>query len=390
VNASAPIRTPLAQRLAELARGPLAFLVWTGAAAFAGTMLLRKQHEVEVLGLAQGGVHVLSSPCEERLTSLSVTPYQEVRAGDELARFDAADLDARLATALARVEILRAELDAAQLAAEAERQTDGRARADDEFVERRRLAQAEEELALEELDLGVRLATDRIEAERLALGRGRAERLSVEGIGAADVFDEARLAHEAVLERLRQNEGFLAGVRAARAEASTRRAEFERRAGSMPLPPELALGAFPARIRAEELLLAELEVERTRRVLRAPASGRVQAVHASVGQALVFGQPLLTLASEPAEEILAYVPESSGLDLRAGGSALVVLTRAPWTESECVVVAVGPALELLPERLWSTPGAPEYGLPLLARGALSPTLRPGERVRVRFRSAGVP
>lgn len=385
-----PIRTPLKQRFADFVRGPLAFLVWISAALFAGLMLLRRELEVEVVGLVQGGGHVVTAPCDQRLARLAVTLFQEVRTGDELASFDIADLEARLNTTLARVEVLRAEFTDARKASESDWAADQLARADDDWVERRRLAQADEELALEELELGVKLATDRIEASRLALGRARTERLAAEGVGAAEAFDEARLSHEAVLERIRQNEAYLAGVRAARTEARARRAEFELHATRGEILRDLPLEAFPARIRAEELVLAELEVERDRRVLRAPSPGRVQAIHASAGQVCVTGEPLLTLVTEAPLDVLAYLPEEHGRTLDTAELARVRLPRAPWTESDCWIVAVGPALELLPERLWSNPSMPEYGLPFLARGPLSPELRAGERVLVKLRARGAP
>jgi hypothetical protein len=52
--------------------------------------------------------------------------------------------------------------------------------------------------------------------------------------------------------------------------------------------------------------------------------------------------------------------------------------------TECLVVKRGPGVELLPQRQRRDVNRPEYGLPLVARGAQVRELLPGERVAVRL------
>ena len=53
--------------------------------------------------------------------------------------------------------------------------------------------------------------------------------------------------------------------------------------------------------------------------------------------------------------------------------------------AESVVVRVGTALELMPDRLWRQPGLPGYGRAVIIAGVPDLRLAPGERVDVRFK-----
>lgn len=339
-------------------------------------MLVRRSARVEFVGLARALEYEVSSPLPARLGELTVELLEPVEPGQQVAWLDSAGLDARLETVKAGVQALRAELESAR-----QQLTSAASAAHEErLAERRRFADDEQGFELEQLELGVALAVDRIEEQRLSLRLTRVQALLAHGVAAPEELDDVRLAHAGVVERVRQNELLLDGVSAALLGARRRTAEFATLASAQ--PPELQV--FIERIRVEELHLREIEVERQALILRAPARGVVQRVCAAPGQALTPGEAVVVVVATFTREVIAYLPEDSDLGIREGERALVSLVRPPWTVSECLVVRVGHALELLPERLWKDATRPEYGLPVVARGALAPILLPGERVGLRF------
>jgi len=378
VSPPRPIRTPLAQRLQDLARGPLALALWMGAAGLCAWLLARRGARQEVLGLARSETYELSSPTGGRVDQVLVELLEQVGPGQEIARLDDALLVARIGTFAASVARLRAELEAEL----ARLENDSRRDEDERLSELRRFEGDEESLRLQALGIGVELESDRVEEQRLDLQLARLQALTDQGVTAREELDDLRLQHERVSVRIERNEELLAGTRDTLELARQRRNDYAARERR---PPESdpALLALGERIRVEELRLHEVEIEREALVLRAPVHAQVQQLLASPGRALTPGETAAVLVSPLSPEVLAYLPEGEG-PVRVGQRARVASLQRPGTSVEYVVVRVGQALELLPQRLWRDGARPEYGLPVLARGPQLTELLPGERVSVRF------
>ena len=106
----------------------------------------------------------------------------------------------------------------------------------------------------------------------------------------------------------------------------------------------------------------------------------VQSVLINVRKSVLAGEPVIILAKSKSSKILGWVPESlpgetfNELDFQID---LVAMERIPIQ-----YVEAGPAFEELPQVLWSAPGVPEYGQPVLFRAPVEAPLIPGQKVEI--------
>ena len=87
---------PLDQRLDDLRRGPLAVLLWGAAALGAWTLLTNQGQEVRLIGLATSVEAEVSAAVDGRIAEVLVAPFEDVLAGQVIARLDDAALGARM------------------------------------------------------------------------------------------------------------------------------------------------------------------------------------------------------------------------------------------------------------------------------------------------------
>lgn len=374
------VATPWAQKVADLRRGPLSLLVWGLAVLAVALLLQRRAREPEHLGLALALEHVVAPVAGGTLQRLQVDLFDDVAAGDPVALLDATEVEARLATSAAAVDRLAAELDAERVRLAGERSA-GR---DDRLDDLRRFRADEERLHLDVLALEVRLESDRVELDRVTLQVSYAEALVEQAIGPESELEDQRLLRRRIERGIEANERLLAETRQAYAAATRRKQEIEADLAVAP-DADALLEPFARAIRVEELRLREVEIQRAALVLRAPASGRVARVLARPGATLGPGEPVVLITSLHAGEILAWLSPSPELDgsVREGARVEIVRPAEPGVVRESLIRRVGPAVDELPERLWRTPGVPEYGLPVLIAAVDEPLL-PGETVRVRL------
>ena len=387
------VPVPLRQRLVDLLRGPVALLVWVAAAGGACWFLLRRPLPVAHVAWVPPRVAVLAAPADGRVEDLHVRPHQPVRRGEVLGRLDDGPLRARLATELARVEELRQRVVAARAAA-----ADEHARAALEFdlarreearaydTELRRYVGDEAELALDLLALEVEIADARVEIERLDVRLRRARSLVEDGIGPVADVEDLTLAKRQVEERLARAEVQRDRTRVELEAASARLAAF--RAEAPPevsvLPPTDALAGLEAAVEVQRRAVEEVRAELDRLALVAPADGVVAAIVSSAGEYVVRGREILRVVAAGAEEAVLYVdPALAHEDLvgravelrRLGTDELLVATE---------IVSVAPHVELLPERLWTSPDLPRYGRAALLPLAGTAGFVPGEVLGARL------
>ena len=393
---------PFDQRLTAFVRGPLVGLVWVATAAICVALLRDRPVALEHRAWVPPIEYEVSTPSSGILGVVLVQAFQEVRKGELVAQLDSRPLEARLATAKAEILSLRAQIDDARELAEAEQRqaqtlaeqeatSDGaslRMRMEGDLL---RSSFDESDLRLGVLELEVQLAADQVGTDLLRARHLRAVKLAADGTGweaeAADLELELRQAEE-------QNRGtadHLAAQRVELLQALERTADIRKgfpvETGVVDLPRiPAATRALEAAIRVQELAIAELELEREALNLQAPIDGQVSALYVGEGQSLMAGRAVMLVTANVAQEAVVFVdPELAsaesligiGIELRAGERRSL----------ETRVASLSPKAELLPERLWSHPATPAYGLALRVPMG-DPVFMPGEVLRARILPRG--
>jgi HlyD family secretion protein len=370
-----PIPVSPRQRREDFRRRVLPVMVWSLAALACAGLLFQRTRRLEYVGIAQAPEHEVSAGADGVVQSLEVELLETVEAGAIVARLDDAALRAAIETARARIAQLEAETEAAHVVAAGEALNLG--------GELRRFQADEERRRLEVLAQRVELSADQVEAERLGIEARRQQELFAQGVVSASIHDNARLAWEAMQRRVEEGRALLEQTAQELATASHRRQLHEAR-----LPPgerdSVMLAPLRESIAVENRVLDEIEVLRRGTVLRSAVAGQVTQVWARAGQAVVTGEPVLTIVEAAPREIVAYLSESDPAEVRSGTRALVSSRRRPDRTAESLVLRDSRAVVTLPQRLWRDPRAPEFGRPVVLASVPALELVPGELVAVRF------
>lgn len=119
-------------------------------------------------------------------------------------------------------------------------------------------------------------------------------------------------------------------------------------------------------------------------ILRAPMSGVVSAIHNHPGEAVVAGQPIISLAALAPSRIVGYL-RAPNLEAAKVGTKVRIRSRdLKRASGEAAVLQVGTQLEVVPPTLASPTRAstPELGLPVDIGLPPNLAIRPGELVDV--------
>ena len=365
----------------DFREGPLVAIVWILAVVLCGFLLLRRADRFEVWAVAQPLQYQVSAQTPGNVTSVAVTIYQAVEPGQVLVRLDGAPVEARIQTARVELERLLAEVRSG--AAGLTFQQAGAA------SDRRRFEGDEEQLWLSVLSLKVELEGDAIELQRLNQKVQRSEALAREGILPASELENLVLERNRVARRIEENKTLKSETEGEHEKAKRRRESFERR---FPISTQANSVQEPLRatIKVQEQRIAEIEVERAGLEIRSPVAGQVSQILARSGKWVAPGEILASVTERTASEILAYIPETFPEPVDQYTRLLVARSTRGTPVTEYTVSRVGPAIELLPQRLWRLPAIPEYGRPVVISGVSALKLTPGELVTVRPKAGARP
>jgi len=374
-----PIVTPVAQRLIDLRQRTLPVVVWSLCAIVAAVMLLGRANRFEYLGLAQAMDYPVSPVATGTVESVVVELYDRVSAGDLVARLDASQVLATVATSNATLRQLQAEFEATRV----ELESDGNQAVGSRAGTLRRFKMDEEQRRLDLLSLKVEVESKEIELEGLDIEADRARELWQAGVVAKNVFDTTRLGRDALRQALDDSRALMAQTDQEFLAAKQRREEYE--AG---LPQDAILDSMlqplVEAIEVESHRLEELEVQRRALFLRSPVEGQVSQVLCRRGQSVVPGQPVVIVSEASVHEIVAYLTEDDSRHV-APSTPVVISTRgAGGIVAESVVLRVGPTIQQLPPRLWRNPRVPDYGRAVVVAAAPGMQLTPGELVNVKL------
>ena len=380
--------------LFRLRRHIVPILVWLSVVAAVVGLFTRRSQRFEVLGIAQGQVRQIASNCTGRLKSVSVQLFEKVSLGQPVAVVDTildneqprAQLQAQLSTILAEIEHLTVQLVPTQddlLAEKADRQTN-------RLSDSRRFSVDVENARLEILRLRALIETDRIMLEDLALEVQTVKELLAQEAVAPYELQKAKVQYETLAKKIEENEQLLEQAKDALTQTQQRRDEYTRYKPHHP-SVEDALDVIRKAIKIQERrmdeILVQIEALEPRQALKltAPIDGVVSQIQHWPGEAVLAGEPILTIAEVKPTEIIAYAVEDQVNQIQKGMVVELVKQSEPKKIeiARSQIIYIGPIVEQLPPRLWRNPNVPEWGRPFLVKAPPQMKLIIGEVVGIR-------
>ncbi|HUT25413.1 MAG TPA: HlyD family efflux transporter periplasmic adaptor subunit [Sumerlaeia bacterium] len=373
-NGNRRMRTPFSARLKSLLRRFVPLVVWIGA--LVALIVLVREHvpSTEAVGVVEGRDAAITPLVDGRIQAIAVELFEPVREGDVVALLDDGLLQAERRMAQVEVARLRAEL-------EAQREDMTRRSLND----LRRFEVDEERLRLELLDRIVAHETDRVTLVRLAILLERQERLFREGAGSQDLYDAARLEHDALAKKMEENEKAIAFARQSVNEAKRReekRAQEVSEGSDSPM-----LDRLRRAIEVQEAQIRMLAEQAKGLVLRAPMSGIVSSVNVGVGQNVIAGTELVSITDPEPTRVQAWVEATAIPELKEGAPVMLYSRRRPRVVVQAKVLKVGARIERFPLRLRPNPNLPLWGVSVLVGQIPSGSFHSGEVLDVRFSGA---
>ena len=117
--------------------------------------------------------------------------------------------------------------------------------------------------------------------------------------------------------------------------------------------------------------------------LKAPFDGLVSQVLRRTSEAILAGDPILTLTEARPEEIIAYASEEQVNSIHEGMEVELIKSSEPARIIRSRITYIGPVVEKLPVRLWRNPNFPQWGRPFLIDAPPEIGLVTGELVGIR-------
>jgi multidrug resistance efflux pump len=139
-------------------------------------------------------------------------------------------------------------------------------------------------------------------------------------------------------------------------------------------------------IAEREAQIAELQARLDAREIKSPIDGTVMEIHQWPGQSVKLTKPIMVIAAEQADFIIAYLREDQPLR-PVPGMKVTVRTRGgvtPRRTFETYVRSVGPQIEPMPQRHLRNPNVAEWAMPVQIAMPAEAELKPGEMVDVEF------
>lgn len=377
------IPTPVGQRLRNWRSRALPMVVWLGAigcAAFIANMKI--ESPTLITGLAEIREVTIAPPMDGLLESLHVELFDNVNEGDVIGRLDGKHLTAELQVARAELDRLRLEIPALK---ESLRREDLR-REQDIRESIGRFVLEEQEARIEVLDRQATLEVNRIEKTRLTILQERLQQLLDDEIIDPATFEQTFYAREAVAARITEGEVALEAARERLAAAIGELEEQRQRFGGHldSTPSDALVAPLAEALLVQQARLEQLTTRGEQLVIRAPLTGRISQLLAQKGQNVFAGEPIAVVTKDQPERVVAFVNEQLLDRVQAGTRVEVQTRRIPPQVWETEITQVGTQVELLPDRLQTSPLMLQWGLSVLIEDVRVEGLYPGEALNIRL------
>jgi len=376
----------ISSRRSRLYLRALPVLVWLGAVLCVVGLFRHRAARFEVVGLARPEVRQVAATCDARLISVPVQLFDKVKAGDTVAvlniELDDERIDAGMATIQAEMDLVEVQL------------TELR----DNYVADVNNRKSEWWAEMRAFTADVVMATARIVDANAILENDQAmlERMNQEikrftfehQANLADIPTYNKLQtlkdnHDELARKIGRDKGVLDKYKKLLEEAEQRKKKYEDWIPVYGTSDEDAERIIGLAKEALERRKDELLVRREKLVLTAPCDGYVSQIQSEVGEAVMQGVEILSIAEEKPRVIIAYASEAVVGQLEIGKRVEVVKGSEPEQKGPSEVTYIGPAVEQMPTRLWRNPNFPQWGRPMLIEIPLGMKLIPGEMVGIR-------
>jgi multidrug resistance efflux pump len=383
--------------------------VWLLAVATVVWLFYQRAERFEIVGMARGQVRQIAASSPARIKDIPCELFRPVTAGQILAIVDTvldddqmleAELKGKLAAAGAEAERLAALLVPTQEQLQADI---ANRRINRESSWRRFLVDAET-AQLRVYELEAEIGSDQITLGGLNADVSMMEKLLAQEAVAPYELEKTKVQRDSLAAAVAEKQKLLEQARTNLEQARERCDLFAQE--QLPAQSEDAsLEAIRKEIRVQgevmKGLLEQSAALQARRAveLRSPIDGivipiRVQRSEAlqqrpgeqvmrRPGEVVTAGDPILAVAETEPNEIIAYVNERQLARFEAGTPVELIKTRMPAQIARSNVVSVGPAIELIPQRLWRNPNLPQWGRPILIDVPPGLALISGEFVGIR-------
>ncbi len=304
----------------------------------------------------------VTAPEAGALLGLSVRPFDTVQEGQAIATLirTAPDvLEQQLAVVAAEIELIRVGM--APLA------------------ELHRSGVNYEGLRLDSMMNRVDLATAEVQLRRAESEYVRARELFEAGLASQDAYEGAEAARDALRREVAELESVIA--------------DLEGRLEAMQPPwerddPEADAERIRAAIAVQEEQLRLVEAELRPVELTAPIDGMVSAVYKQSGEYAVAGEPLVTISSDRADRVVAYMRQPLPYQPEIGAQVQLRKRGEDRALADAEILQVGVQLEPIAPALLRSLNVfdeTELGLPVLISLPQGFAARPGEIVDVILR-----
>lgn len=365
-NASQPgmdplprIPSPTAVRIREFCHRVLPVLIFIAAVAVAAQLWGRIGSGRLLTGVGEGPRTSVVSPHPASIVRFLVEPYAQVRQGDPIAVLQPYNPGMQ-------VDLLRSRLDLARIAS-----TPSPAQENAIPLER---------LRVEVLRTQSELAISKVRLEFAERELARNEPLFRDRLVSADIYELSRSTRDQYRAEVEVKTKAFEALEA-------RLAQFEEdAAGSQSAPVD------PGLMASLESAQSDVVTNWNEITLTAPIDGTVGAFLRQAGEFLIEGEPLVTVHSDHATHIVAYLRQPFGFEPRPGLPVTVSRRVNQRLRLPSQVLHVGPQFEPITNVLALVRDGMliDSGLPLIV--ALPPGLhlRPGEIVDIQVRPRGAP
>ncbi len=334
----------------------LIFLVIAGVVAW----LWRDRVEAaNMIGHVVGKQAEVRSPQSGSLAELTVSPFDEVLAGDAVARLVTTDpkiMQAELAVVLAQIELIRLSRDP--------------------FVDQERNLLNYESMQVDLMENRARLGMARIQKEQALRELGRLENMDERGLTAKEQLERARMEYETLSEEVTVIEELVD-----RLQARLDRFDLDKIIDSWRDNDPLA-----AALKVHQRTIEKIEAEMMPVVLHAPVTGQVGRVHRVNGEYVDQGDTIISIYSHQPDYIVGYLRHPLFVHPEPGMKVLVRKQGRDREEAIVEIERVGARMESVEQFTSLFPDQPfeTMGLPVRVAVSHELNLRPGEVVDMRL------
>lgn len=375
--ASAPrITVPLGRRFRLWRSRALMVFFWIACWGAAFWIARDRQEHIETVGVVYSHEWIVAGIEPGIVSGIAVDFYQPVQANDIIVTLDKT-------AHMAELEVVSSELALAKANLETEYQRyliDASQNRLDQIDEKRRLLVDYEQARLDHLDRLVAIEVDRATVQRLDFDIQRIQKLVSETYRSQSELDNLKLDRAIVAKRIEENLK-LSEISKTQMEATEERLNWAE-ASITEASSNALFAPFHAQIDLEEARIKQLLQVETVFNLRAPVSGIVTQIFRRPGEAVMEGEPIVTIADTHASRVFAYIDEKAAVRIQPGAAATIRLTDEGGPIINTHVVKIGPSVAEIPIRNRLRFDIPEWGVPALIDIPANVNLLPGKKVNV--------